>query len=464
MPARTVEPFDGGLRHLAHFSMKTISILLILCAGASAQPALSLKDAVHLALARNPSMAAAAADRGAAENRIAQARGARLPKVDYAESWTRSDNPVFVFSSLLTEHQFEAQNFQLGALNRPGFLNNFQSLLTAGQTLYDGGRASHAIRSAEIGRNLAGEDAQLTQTGIVATVAQSYYAALLAAEQLKAATQAERSAQADLDRAREVRAAGMSTDADVLSIRVHLAGVSEQKIRRAADLDVARAALNQAIGLPLDTTHELTTRLTRASVAVLSPADYEGAAVSQRPEARESKLAADLAGSRLAEARAALLPEITLRGALEADRQRFYNRGGANWTVSLAMRWNLFDGRSNRARIAESQSLLAGASARQEKVAGGIRLQVRRAYADLRAAEQRIEVAQASVDEAEESLRIVQNRYAAGMTTVTDLLRTETAALDARTHYLAAIHDQRVAAVALEFAAGKLTADAEVLN
>ncbi len=60
--------------------------------------------------------------------------------------------------------------------------------------------------------------------------------------------------------------------------------------------------------------------------------------------------------------------------------------------------------------------------------------------------------------EAEESLRITQNRYEAGINNVTDLLRTETAVLDAQDQrYLAAIHDQRIAAAMLEMAAGTLT-------
>ena len=66
--------------------------------------------------------------------------------------------------------------------------------------------------------------------------------------------------------------------------------------------------------------------------------------------------------------------------------------------------------------------------------------------------------------EAEESLRITQNRYEAGMNNVTDLLRTETAVLEARTRYLAAVHDQRIAATMLEMAAGTLSADSEVLE
>jgi outer membrane protein TolC len=50
------------------------------------------------------------------------------------------------------------------------------------------------------------------------------------------------------------------------------------------------------------------------------------------------------------------------------------------------------------------------------------------------------------------------------MNTVTDLLRTETAVLDTKTRYLAAIHDQRVAATMLEMSAGTLNANSEVLN
>jgi hypothetical protein len=50
------------------------------------------------------------------------------------------------------------------------------------------------------------------------------------------------------------------------------------------------------------------------------------------------------------------------------------------------------------------------------------------------------------------------------MNNVTDLLRNETAALESHTRYLAAVHDQRVAALLVEFAAGRLAVDSEVFN
>lgn len=445
--------------------LRTFAVLLMLCGlPVWAQDALSLKQAVRTALAKNSSIVAAGAAQQAAESRVQGARAGFLPKVNYSESWSRSDNPVFVFSSLLTQHQFGEQNFLLGPLNRPDFLNNFQSLVTADQTLFDAGQTRNAVRSAGLTKDIAGEDQRLTEMEVIASAVRAYDDATLSAEQVKAADQAMRSAEADLRHAENVRSAGLSTDADVLSIRVHLAGVREEQIRRAADLDVARAVLNDALGMPLDSAHSLTTPLAPATEPTGLLADYEKSARADRPEARQAKLAANLAEAQAADARSALLPDVVLHGAFEADRQSFYDRGGGNWLVSVGLHWNLFNGFSDKARIAESKSLVRRSEAQQESTSSSIRLQVRRAFADLRSAQQRIDVARAAVAEAEESLRITQNRYQAGMNNVTDLLRTETAVLDAQTRYLAAVHDQRIAATMLVLATGTLSADSEVLN
>ena len=89
---------------------------------------------------------------------------------------------------------------------------------------------------------------------------------------------------------------------------------------------------------------------------------------------------------------------------------------------------------------------------------------MRRAWEDLQAANQRIAVSEATVAQAEESLRITQNRYQAGLSQVTELLRTESAVLESRTEYLSALHDQRLAAAQLDAAAGALTLDSPSLK
>ena len=172
----------------------------------------------------------------------------------------------------------------------------------------------------------------------------------------------------------------------------------------------------------------------------------------------------DLAHTQMDAAHSAMLPQVSFHGGFEADRQRFVTRGGANWLASINVKWNLFNGFSDKAHVAEASEWLERAKADEQRTGSSIRLQVRRSYADLRAAQQRIEVANAAVAEAEESLRITRNRYEAGFANVTDLLRNETAVLESKTRYLAAIHDQRIAATMLEYSAGRLSVDSEVLN
>ena len=328
------------------------------------QEPLSLRDAVRVALDHNKSIEAAGAARQAAGARIQQAKSGWLPRLNYSESLTRSDNPVFVFSSLLTQHQFTEQNFALGALNQPNALNNFQSQLNLDQTIYDAGQIRNATRSAHLMESVSGEDGRRTQQDVIAGVVRAYYAVVLSGETLAAAKEAVRSAEADLKRAEAVRAAGMSTDVDVLSIRVHLAAVTEQQISRAADLDVARAALNDVLGEPLETTYALTTTLTQADVGDTSLEQFERQAVEQRPEAREAKLATTLAETQAAAARSSLLPQVGLHAAIEQDRQQFAGRSGGNWLASVSLRWNLFNGFGDKARIDETEAPAAAISGR----------------------------------------------------------------------------------------------------
>jgi len=423
-----------------------------------------LRDAVRLALRENKAVAASSAGIRASEARLEEARSGRLPKVNYSESFVRSDNPVFVFSSLLTQHQFGPDNFNIGPLNRPDSINNFQSVLSVDQPIYDAGQTRNAMKTATLSRQLSSEEQRLTQMQVISGVVQAYYGVVLAAESLKTAEQAVRSAEADLQRAESVRAAGMSTDVDVLSIRVHLAAVTEQRIQRAADLNVARSALNDALGLPLDTMHTLSSTLAPLDLPELKLAALEQDASTARPEARSSRLATSLAKTQADQARSAMLPEVGFHAAFEADRQQFINKGGANWLASIGLKWNLFNGNGDKARIEESSRWMERAHADEQRVDSAVRLEVRRAWANLRASVERIEVAKVAVAEAEESLRITQNRYEAGMSNVTDLLRNETAVLESRTRYLAAVHDERLAAANLELAAGRLTPDSEVLN
>jgi outer membrane protein len=439
--------------------------LFFLSAPLAAQEALTLREAVDLALRSNPLVAAADAGEKEAEARIHQARSGYLPRLEFSESLQRGNNPVFVFSSLLTQHQFSQGNFALGPLNRPDALSNYQSRLTVEQVLFDSRQTSRGVEAARFTRQIADEDSRRSHSDVILSVLRTYFSVQLAEKNLEVARQSLESVQADLELAEFIYRSGRSTQADVLAVRVHFAAMREQEIRASNDLAVSRAALNNALGVSLFRAFELTTPLeSNAAAPEAALEDYCRLAAEHRPEMKQAELARSLARTRQQIAGSAYWPQVAFQGVIEADRQNFRSNGGANWFTAVTLRWNLWTGGETKARVQEARFAESQAEALRKSADSSIQLEVRKAYLDVRAAAQRVEVASAAATEAQEAHRIIQNRHQAGLTTVTELLRSETALAAARTRRLSAIYDHRVASAALEHAAGILVAGAALVN
>lgn len=435
--------------------MNRLMMLAVTTLGAAAQDGLTLKDAVRQALSSHPAQQAAQASADAAGARLKQAQSAYYPRLSFSEYFQTSNQPVFAFGALLNQRRFAQNHFALDALNHPGFTNNFRTQIAGEQTLWDFGSRAVGVRSASLGKDIAEEGRRLDVQRRIALVAQTYFAVTLAEEAQRVAEAAVRAAEADLLRAQAVRQAGRSTDADVLSVQVHLAAMREREIRSRYDVQVALAALNEAMGAPLDTARRLLSPLTPSSGA---PSES-----GERPELRQARLAGDLSESQRIAAAKASLPKVVAQVVFEADRGRFVTRGGANWLFAAGLEWNLFDA-SRRARIEEAEANLRAARAREREVAAQVSLEQRQAQARLAAAREQLAVASASVAEAEESARILRNRYEAGLARIDELLRNELALLEARMRNLTAAYNQRMAAVEVELAAGSLTEDSHVLD
>jgi outer membrane protein TolC len=344
-------------------------------------------------------------------------------------------------------------------------LNNNQSRLTVEQVLFDAGHSKRGVEAARFVRQVAGEETRRSQSDIVLRVLQTYFGVALAEKNLDVARQSVDSAEADLARAQLIYESGRSTHADVLAVRVHLAAMLEQRIRASNGVAVARAALNDALGVSLDREFDLVTPLESGAAAPESSLEeYRRLAADKRPEMRQAQIAQLLAHTQQQIAGSAYWPEVVFQGNLEADRQNFHSKGAGSWFAAFTLRWDLWNGGETKARLQQARFAETRADALRRHSDSAIHLEVRKAYFDLRAAAQRVEVATAAAAEAEEAHRIIQNRHQVGLTTVTELLRSETALATARTRHVAAVYDHRVAGAALEHAAGTLTADSALVN
>src|SRR6266540_4340885 len=132
-----------------------LPLLLALPSRVVGQEPLTLDRALSAALAHNASLRASRAGVDEAAARVTEARSGLFPRFSVTESWQRGDQPVFVFSSLLSTRQFAATNFAIDALNHPDPIGFFRASLGVEQVLFDGGRQRAAVTAAALRRDIA---------------------------------------------------------------------------------------------------------------------------------------------------------------------------------------------------------------------------------------------------------------------------------------------------------------------
>jgi outer membrane protein TolC len=408
---------------------------LWLAAPAAAQIPLTLTEAIARARAQNPDAGSTAAAAREAAQRITQARAGYLPQVDVVESWQRGNQPVFVFSSLLAQRQFTAADFALGALNHPDALDNFRSAVMVEQSLFDGATRAN-VAAAGIGHDMATANRLMVDHDLAASVTNAYGRVLVAAAARQSAAAAAETARADRELAGNRRDAGLVTDADVLQLDVYVSRTREQQIRATSDERIARAHLNQLMGEPLGEAFALDRSPTASMINATDLASLEAEALKNRPDVKLAALQEQLAGATQTAARAAFLPQVTAQGGWEYNGGA-WNTRTSSWVVGAVARINLFRGFADTARLVEAREQTARRALERDKSETAARLDVYIAVARLDAARASETVGRAAVDQARESRRIVRDRYEAGLTDVTSLLRAAEAVVQAETQQTA---------------------------
>ncbi len=444
-------------------SLAVLLALALTPAQARAQESLSLSSAVRTALDRNPQLRAAGEDDRAAAARASQARAAWYPRLDFSQGFTRSDDPIYVFGTLLTQRRFTNANFALPGLNAPPPLDNFDTRLSAHMTLFDSGRTW--LRTGAASREKTAADYALEQArqDLILRVVQAYFGAVVARDDLAAARDALKTAASNRERIAAFEHAGQVVSSDLLSAQVFEAQARDRELRADNALAVARLTLARELGIEPEALGDPSAQLAQPAEISGGVADWENEALAGRPLLRAVEMQVDAARKGEKLAKVDFGPTIGLFGDFERDALTLGGPSGTNWTAGVRLDWNIFAGGANRYQVAEAAAEKRKAEDQLEWVRSGVRLELRRAYLESKAAEARTAAARQSADQARESLRIIENRYQAGLTTITELLRAQQAVLEARTGYVAAVGDWYAARASLERAAGRLTPDSSIL-
>jgi outer membrane protein TolC len=423
---------------------------------ADTAPRLTLDDALQIALGNNDRLGAAGAARDAAEAGVGAAKSGRLPRIDFDETFSWTTNPALVFTNRLGQEAFTPLDFDIDRLNNPDPLTNWNSALSLSYPVYTGGRVAGVLEAARAGLEAADADLERTRQEVVRDVVDAFSTAVLAEAHLGVARESLETARANVALVSDLRDAGLVVESDLLQARVREIEVEEMVIRAEAGVQVARAAVNLNLGRDLDTPFSPSPTLEETRGPEVSLDELVAEAVANRPDLRAAEAGVRAAGESRRAARAGSKPEVGLQGRFEANDEQFIGAQGTNWSVFVAARIPIYQGKQSRARVARAEAQTREAQRMRDRLRQSIDLETRRAYFDVRASRKSLEQSRRAVELARESLRSVQDRYREGLTTLVELLDAETALTRSRTREIATLRELIVSQANLELAVGRL--------
>lgn len=453
----------SGNRHVALAFGLGIAFVAMAMAQNSLAP-LTLHDAARIALEKNPLRKATLADTKAAAADVREAQSFLLPHITFSEQASRGNDPVYVFGSKLRQQRFTADDFSLNKLNTPLPYRNFTTRFGGSWSLFDSLASLRGInRAREI--NIADRhQLERTDQEILFRIVQSYYGVLLATKQLEVAEQSEKTARSIMDRSQVRFDAGLVVESDLLSAKVRLAGREEDLIRARNNLELSRAQLDVAMGVSADATYQLSDALTERNASAIPLPDLEQRALTARPDLKRIEAQQSAQELSVAIAKSSFGPRLNAFAGWEMDNPTFVAGGGGNnWLGGIELQIDLFQGGAKRAALSRERANAEKIAALKQAAGDAVRLEVRQAYYDQDATRQQIEVARTAITQAQESLRINQDRYDGGLLTITDLLGAEEAMRHTQADYWQAVYQFHISYASLELSTGTLNLQSPVL-
>lgn len=400
---------------------------------------IDLPRCIEISLKRHPSILAAVNTLKVGESRVGQAKANYYPQLSGSAAYSRT-NPYVATTA----------GGSLG--NSTGSVyDSYTTMLSLNQNIYDFGKTSTQVNIQNLNLDSSRSDLANITAQVIFTVKQAYYALLQAKRNQAVAQEVVGQFKQHLDIARGFFEIGVKPKFDVTKADVDLSNAKLNFLRAENALRLAKASLNNAIGMPEAPEFAIAEDLTVQKIDV--------------PLEESLKKAYD----RRPDLQAVIIRKKSYEQTIELAKKGYYpylsGNAGYTWggnTFPLNQGWNvgatldipIYSGLSTKYQIDEARANLDVLKANEESLRQTIYLEVKQALVNMQEAADRMITSALTVRQAAENVELANGRYAAGVGSpieVTDALVTES---NAKTSYISALFDYRVAQASMEKATG----------
>jgi outer membrane protein TolC len=407
---------------------------------------LGLEEAVNIGLENAPLIVARIGDYIAAQQRVNQALAPLLPQLTGSGSYGRLRG--------LSTVSGDASTGDFGSAS-----------ITASQLLFDFGRTWAAKDAAKSNAAALKEVLESQKLDISQLVKTQYFTLLLSKRLVQVNLAALDRAEVNLRSAQGFFQVGTQPKSFVTRAEVDVANARVNVIRAQNAVNLARVALNAAMGIAVNAPTEVKDLLSYTQFPI-NRDDLIGEALRNRPEYRQVKAQADAADATVRQTFRDFFPNLFGSGtygvagvtgspASGSTSTNGFIDSGNQWNVGLTLSWSIFDGGGKIARYKEAKANVEAARARVRDTELQVWQNVEQSYLNLGEAEERIGAAQKAVESAEENYQLARGRFDAGVANIIELTDAQLALTQAQSDQAQALSDYRIGIARLERALGR---------
>ena len=401
--------------------------------------ALSLDQAVLMALDNHPNVRAARERIGAQQAVLGQQMAAYYPTISMNNFYQTSTQ-----SGTTTGVSDDAND-------------TFLSRASFNMTLYNFGKREGTVQAARETLDATGYNYKTTVDSVVFGVKQAYYAYLQARAIVRVREETVASRDLLVKQARGFYEVGTRARIDVVRAESNLYSAQADLIAAQNAVKVAWVTLKNAIGLRELVERPLVEDVTKATLPYTLDEARE-IAYNIRPELKSFEAQRRAQDQNIATARRGHLPDIIFdsnyrRSNSSAGESTFPLPGA--WQVQLSLNIPIFDGFRTTNRVEEALRNYYVIRGQEEQQRQQVALDVEQSYLRVVELGERIKANEAAANAAKENLALANGRYQVGVGSIIEVTDAQTLYTDAQTTYIRAIYDYKIADAQLIRAIGQ---------
>jgi outer membrane protein TolC len=434
--------------------LTTLAITLASLANAQDKRPLSLDEAIDLSIKNSKQLKI---NRAKIEQASAQAKQAierRLPDAKVSGAYMYLANPTI---NLKTKTSSNGGGSGSSGGEMPKVNQAAYGMLNASLPLYAGGRIRYGIESSKYLAQAAELDAENNKEQVIQNTIEAYVNLYKAGAAVNLYNENLAQAQQRVKDFANLEKNGLLARNDLLKAQLQSSNVELALLDARNNLELANVNMNLMLGLPEGTVLSPDSTVMDQNLSVQTLDEYVQSALKNRKDAEALGLRKQAADVGVKAVKGEMYPSIALTGGyIAADIPKLVTITNAV-NIGVGVQYDIGSLWKNKSKVQEAQGRVNELAATQELMNDNIRLQVNKAYLNWLSSQKKIDVYAKAIEQADENYRIVKNKYANSLATLTDLLEADVAQLQAHLNYSFAKADAVVVYNQLLEAAGLLS-------